>query len=53
MSDNSYTPVRITTIKAERQVPFPVYIFFKDQYLEYVQQGQAIEKEKYKKLRRQ
>jgi HD-GYP domain-containing protein (c-di-GMP phosphodiesterase class II) len=53
MSDNSYTPVRITTIKAERQVPFPVYIFFKDQYLEYVQQGKAIEKEKYKKLRRQ
>jgi putative nucleotidyltransferase with HDIG domain len=50
---NSYTPVRITTIKAERTVPFPVYIHFKEQYLEYVKAGMAIEKDKYKKLRRQ
>lgn len=49
----SYTPVRITTIKANREVTFPVYIHFKDTYLEYVKAGQAIEKEKYKKLRRQ
>lgn len=53
MSGISYTPVRITTIKAERKVPFPVYIHFKEQYLEYVNSGNAIEKEKYKKLRRQ
>lgn len=53
MSDRSYTPVRITTIKAERVVSFPVYIFFKDQYLEYVQPGSSIEKEKYQKLRKQ
>lgn len=53
MGDTSYTPVRITTIKAERTVPFPVYIHFKEQYLEYVKPGMAIEKDKYKKLRRQ
>ena len=53
MSQTAYTPVRITTIKSERVVPFPVYIYFKEQYLEYVKAGMAIEKEKYKKLRRQ
>lgn len=53
MSQKTFTPVRITTIKAERVVPFPVYIHFKEQYLEYVKSGASIEKEKYKKLRRQ
>ncbi len=53
MSGKSYTPVRITTIKAERTVPFSVYIHFKEQYLEYVKPGMSIEKDKYKKLRRQ
>ncbi len=53
MSQKSFTPLRITTIKAERTVPFPVYIFFKEQYLEYIQEGNSLEKEKYKKLRRQ
>ncbi|CAM9946773.1 unnamed protein product, partial [Chrysoparadoxa australica] len=52
-NNRSYTPVRITTIKADRVVTFPVYIHFKETYLEYVQKGQAIEKDKYKKLRRQ
>lgn len=53
MSQKSFTPVRITTIKADRQVSFPVFINFKEQYLEYVKAGESIEKEKYKKLRRQ
>lgn len=53
MSQKTFTPVRITTIKAEREVPFPVYIHFKEQYLEYVKPGMSIEKDKYKKLRRQ
>lgn len=53
MSQKTFTPVRITTIKAERVVPFPVYIHFKEQYLEYVKPGMSIEKDKYKKLRRQ
>jgi putative nucleotidyltransferase with HDIG domain len=53
MDNKAFTPVRITTIKADRQVSFPVFIYFKEQYLEYIQSGQSIEKEKYKKLRKQ
>lgn len=53
MSQKSFTPLRITTIKAEKVVTFPVYIFFKEQYLEYIQSGHALEKDKHKKLRRQ
>lgn len=53
MQKLDFTPVRITTIKAEREVPFSLFIFFKDQYLEYLTPGKAIEKDKYKKLRRQ
>jgi len=52
-SKNKYTPVRITTIKAERAVSFPVYIHFKEQYLEYLKPEASIDKEKYKKLRKQ
>ncbi len=52
-SENKYTPVRITTIKAERVVNFPVFIHFKDQYLEYIKPETAIDKDKYKKLRKQ
>lgn len=52
-SENKYTPVRITTIKAERVVNFPVYIHFKEQYLEYIKPETSIDKERYKKLRKQ
>lgn len=49
----NYTPVRISTLKAERDIPFDVYIYFKETYLKYVDGGQQIEKAKFKKLRRQ
>jgi HD-GYP domain-containing protein (c-di-GMP phosphodiesterase class II) len=49
----NYTPVRISTLKAERSIPFNVYIHYKEQYLKYLAGGQQIEKVKYKKLRRQ
>lgn len=48
-----YTPVRITTIKSERNVTFPVYIHFKEQYLEYIKANTTLDKDKYKKLRKQ
>lgn len=48
-----YTPVRITTIKAQRVVNFPVFIHFKDHYLEYLAPNNSIEVDKYKKLRKQ
>jgi HD-GYP domain-containing protein (c-di-GMP phosphodiesterase class II) len=53
ISGQKYTPVRITTIKSERAVTFPVYIHFKDHYLEYIKPETSLDKEKYKKLRKQ
>ncbi len=49
----NYTPVRISTLKAEMDIPFNVYIHFKEQYLKYLSDGTQIEKAKFKKLRRQ
>ena len=52
-NEKTYTPVRITTIKANREVNFPVFIHFKNVYLEYLKSGSQIESDKYKKLRKQ
>lgn len=49
----SYTPLRINTIKPEIQIPFDLYIHFKDQYLCYQTQGLAIDNDKFKKLKKQ
>ena len=49
----NYTPVRISTLKPEMNIPFEVFIHFKETYLKYVSEGQQIEKAKFKKLRRQ
>lgn len=49
----SYSPVRITTLKPEKQIPFSLYIHFKDQYLQYIKPGSEIDKIKFKKLRKQ
>ena len=50
---SNFTPLRITTIKPEKEISFSLFIFFKEQYLEYLKPGTSIEKDKYKKLRRQ
>lgn len=49
----NYSPLRINTIKAERQITFHLYVHFKDQYLLYFQPGDAIPKDKFKKLKKQ
>ncbi|ATH08537.1 hypothetical protein BIY24_11420 [Halobacteriovorax marinus] len=49
----AYTPLRISTIKPNRELTFPLYIFFKEQYIPYAAKGTSIEEEKYKKLRKQ
>jgi len=49
----AYTPLRISTIKPERNLNFELFIFFKEQYLKYSEKGDSIPKEKYKKLKEQ
>jgi HD-GYP domain-containing protein (c-di-GMP phosphodiesterase class II) len=49
----NYTPLRITTLKPDRDIPFGLFIYFKEQYIEYLIAGHAIEKDKFKKLRKQ
>ena len=53
MSNKSYTPLRINTLKADISIPFSLFILFKDQYIEYTLADSVIEKSKFKKLRRQ
>lgn len=48
-----YTPLRISTVKPGRELPFDLYIFFKETYLCYTNRGAAIEDEKYLKLKKQ
>lgn len=53
MSKNSYTPLRINTLRGDIEIPFSLFIFYKNKYLEYNTPGTIIEKSKFKKLRRQ
>lgn len=49
----AYTPLRISTIKPNRELTFNLFIHFKDQYIEYAQKGSSLEEDKYKKLKKQ
>lgn len=49
----AYTPLRISTIKPNRELTFTLFIHFKEQYITYAQVGSKIEEEKYKKLKKQ
>jgi HD-GYP domain-containing protein (c-di-GMP phosphodiesterase class II) len=49
----NYSPLRINTIKPERQITFHLYVHFKEQYLLYFQPGDSIPKDKFKKLKKQ
>jgi HD-GYP domain-containing protein (c-di-GMP phosphodiesterase class II) len=48
-----YTPLRISTIKPERQITFDLYIHFKEQFLKYVENGRALQQDHLQKLRKQ
>jgi HD-GYP domain-containing protein (c-di-GMP phosphodiesterase class II) len=48
-----FTPLRITTVKPQRDLTFDLYIFFKDQYLCYAQRGAQLSDEKFQKLKTQ
>ncbi len=49
----AYTPLRISTVKPNRELTFDLFIFFKEQYIPYASRGSEIEEEKYKKLKKQ
>ncbi|EQC45361.1 HD-GYP domain-containing protein [Bacteriovorax sp. Seq25_V] len=49
----AYTPLRISTVKPNRELSFDLYIYFKDTYLKYSERGTSIEEEKYSKLKKQ
>ncbi|MDD0851923.1 HD domain-containing protein [Halobacteriovorax sp. GB3] len=48
-----YTPLRISTVKPNRELSFDLYIFFKETYLRYTERGTQIADEKYNKLKKQ
>jgi len=48
-----YTPLRISTVKPQKNLTFDLYIFFKEQYLCYVTKGMQLSDEKYQKLKTQ
>ncbi len=49
----AYTPLRISTVKPERELTFDLYIFFKETYLKYQDSGTSIDTDKYSKLKAQ
>jgi HD-GYP domain-containing protein (c-di-GMP phosphodiesterase class II) len=48
-----FTPLRITTVKPQRQLTFDLYIHFKDHYLCYSKRGEQLTEEKFLKLKTQ
>lgn len=49
----SYTPLRISTVKPLRFLTFDLYIFFKETYLCYSKKGEVLSEEKFQKLKAQ
>lgn len=49
----AYTPLRISTVKPNRELTFDLYIFFKETYLKYHERGSSIDEEKFGKLKKQ
>lgn len=49
----TYSPIRISTLKSKLDIPFPLFIHFRDHYLEYTKAGSQITDDKFLKLKRQ
>lgn len=50
---SQFSPIRIATLKPKMEIPFPLFIFFKETYLEYTKSGATIDLEKFGKLKKQ
>jgi HD-GYP domain-containing protein (c-di-GMP phosphodiesterase class II) len=48
-----YTPLKIRTVKSDKQLNFDLYIFFKEQYLCYLKTGSIVAIDLLKKLKKQ
>lgn len=53
MSEANFVPLRIRTLKPDREIPFELHIFFKDTYLRYSAPGASLDEGKFKKLKKQ
>ncbi|PJB54277.1 MAG: hypothetical protein CO099_02450 [Bdellovibrio sp. CG_4_9_14_3_um_filter_39_7] len=49
----NYSPIRISTLKSKLDIPFPLFIHFRDHYLEYAKAGSQFTDDKFIKLKRQ
>lgn len=48
-----FTPLRISTVKPQRDLTFDLYIHFKEQYLCYAKRGEQLSTDKFEKLKAQ
>lgn len=48
-----FTPIRISTIIPKKALSFELYIFFKEQFLKYIEVGRQLEEDHLDKLKRQ
>ena len=48
-----FTPLRISTIKPGKEITFDLYIFFKEQFLKYLENGKALNEDLLLKLKKQ
>jgi HD-GYP domain-containing protein (c-di-GMP phosphodiesterase class II) len=48
-----YSPIRVSTIKPQKSLTFDLHIRFKEQFLLYLKVGEAVDRDKLKKLKKQ
>ena len=48
-----YSPIRVSTIKPQKELTFNLHIRFKEQFLLYLKVGEAVDRDKLKKLKKQ
>ena len=48
-----YSPIRVSTIKPQKKLTFDLHIRFKEQFLLYLKVGEAVDRDKLKKLKKQ
>ncbi len=49
----AFTPIRISTIKSDKALPFDIFIYFKETYLRYTERGVVLKTDQLAKLKKQ